>query len=330
MQAIILAAGMGKRLGEYTKHNTKCMVPVNGTPLIDRLLRQLSKLDLTRIVLVIGYEGKKLQDYIADKHGNLKIEYVYNQVYDKTNNIYSLALAKQQLQEDDTILVESDLIFEDGLFELLVNNPAPNIAMVAKYEQWMDGTMVQIDNEFNIINFVTKQAFDYKQKDTYFKTVNIYKLSREFSTTKYVPFLEAYTKAIGNNEYYENVLRIISFLNSKDLKALPISTERWYEIDDKQDLDIAETIFAEDSNVLQKYHQRYGGYWRFPSLLDFCYLVNPYFSESKIMDELKSNFSTLISEYPSGMRVNSLLASRLMGGGKRGLYSSWKWCGRIN
>ena len=159
MQSIILAAGMGKRLGEYTKNNTKCMVPVNGKPLIDRTLGQLSKLGLSRVVIVVGYEGKKLMDYLGTERAGLKIEYVNNPIYDKTNNIYSLALAKTQLQEDDTLLIESDLIFEDGMFNLLLDNPFPNLALVAKYETWMDGTMVKIDRENNIVNFVTKAAF---------------------------------------------------------------------------------------------------------------------------------------------------------------------------
>lgn len=211
MQAIILAAGMGRRLGEYTKDNTKCMLPVNGVRLIDRLLIQLSKLELNRVVIVVGYQRQNLIDYIGDRYdGQLKIEYVENPIYDKTNNIYSLALAKDKLQEDDTLLIESDLIFDDGMFALLTNNPYPNLALVAKYETWMDGTMVRIDSENNIVNFVPKAAFDYNETDNYYKTVNIYKFSREFSQTKYVPFLEAYSKAVGNNEYYENVLRIIS------------------------------------------------------------------------------------------------------------------------
>ena len=246
MQAIILAAGMGKRLGEYTKSNTKCMVEVNGTPLIDRALDQLSQLNLSRVVIVVGYEGQKLMDYLGSEHKGLKIEYVNNPVYEKTNNIYSLALAKDQLQADDTLLIESDLIFDDSLLTKLVNNPFPNLALVAKYETWMDGTMVCIDSENNIVNFVTKAAFNYQNVGQYYKTVNIYKFSKEFSQTKYVPFLEAYTKAVGNNEYYENVLRIITFLNSQDLKALPIGNEKWYEIDDKQDLDIAEALFADE------------------------------------------------------------------------------------
>jgi choline kinase len=253
MQAIILAAGMGKRLGEYTQNNTKCMVPVNGIRLIDRVIPQLVVLHLNRIIIVIGYKGKELKSYLGNKYDNLvKIEYIDNPVFDKTNNIYSLSLAKTQMEEDDTILVESDLIFEDSLFTMIANDPNPNVALVAKYESWMDGTMVRIDEDNNIINFVPKKAFNYSDIDLYFKTVNIYKFSKEFSKNKYVPFLDAYCKALGNNEYYEQVLRVITLLDGSDLKALPVGNKKWYEIDDVQDLDIAETIFADDDSKLKK------------------------------------------------------------------------------
>ena len=84
MQAIILAAGMGRRLKELTKDNTKCMVKVNGVPLIDRLLNQLSKLDLNRVIIVVGYEGQKLIDHIGNRYSDtLNIEYVNNPIYNK-------------------------------------------------------------------------------------------------------------------------------------------------------------------------------------------------------------------------------------------------------
>ena len=314
MQAIILAAGMGRRLGDYTKDNTKCMVPVNGVRLIDRLLGQLAKQKLQRVVIVVGYKGKELREYIGNRYdGQLNIEFAENPVYDKTNNIYSLAIVKDKLQEDDTLLIESDLIFSDNIIPMIVENTNPNLALVAKYETWMDGTMVRLDDDNNIVNFISKDAFDYNDVDSYYKTVNIYKLSKQFSQHKYVPFLDAYTKAVGNNEYYENVLRIISLLNSHDMKALPIGNEKWYEIDDKQDLDIAEALFADEKDVLRKYYGRYGGFWRFPQMLDFCYLVNTYFPSRRMKDELRSNFDTLLTEYPSGMKVNTLIASKCFG-----------------
>lgn len=310
MQAIILAAGMGKRLGELTQHNTKCMVKVNGVSLIDRALTQLSRLKLNRVVIVIGYQGDNLRDYLGTEYKGLKIEYIENPIYDKTNNIYSLSLAKKELQEDDTLLIESDLIFEDSLLDKLVNNPYPNLALVDKYETWMDGTMVKLDDDYNIVNFVPKKAFKYDEVNSYYKTVNIYKFSKDFLRTQYVPFLDAYTKALGNNEYYEQVLRVITLLDKCDLKALPLSGQKWYEIDDVQDLDIAETIFAPEEDRLPLYQKRYGGYWRFPNLLDFCYLVNPFFPPQKLKDELKANFDVLLGEYPSGMHINSLLIAK--------------------
>ena len=305
---------MGRRLGELTKENTKCMVPVNGVRLIDRLLGQLSGLKLNRVIIVVGYQGQKLIDYIGNRYeGKLKIEFAENPIYDKTNNIYSLSMVKDKLQEDDTLLIESDLIFSDRFFPMIIENPYPNLALVAKYESWMDGTMVRLDEEQHIVNFISKDAFDYSDVDSYYKTVNIYKFSKDFLQHQYVPFLDAYTKAVGNNEYYENVLRIISMLNSHNMKALPVGNEKWYEIDDKQDLDIAEALFADDKDVIRKYYGRYGGFWRFPQMLDFCYLVNPYFPSKRMKDELRSNFDTLLTEYPSGMKVNTLIASKCFG-----------------
>lgn len=311
MQAIILAAGMGKRLGLYTKDNTKCMVPINGERLIDRTLTILCHLLIKKVYIVTGYKGENLRNYIGKRYSdNLDIEFIDNPIYDKTNNIYSLSLAEDKMVEDDTILFESDLIYEEDIVRKLVENPNPNLALVAKWEYWMDGTVVRIDKNNNILSFVSKDMFDYHRTEEYYKTINIYKFSKEFAKNKYIPFLQAYCKAWGNNEYYEEVLKVLTFLNRTELKALPIAGEKWYEIDDVQDLDIAETIFADDKKILQKYHKRFGGFWRFPKLLDFCYLVNPFFPTPQMKEEMKAIFDTLLTEYPSGMQVNSLLAGK--------------------
>ena len=310
MQAIILAAGMGKRLGELTRENTKCMVKVREQTLIERMIRQLSESNVKRIIIVVGYKGEKVKALIGNKINNTPILYIENKIYDKTNNIYSLYLAKDFLIEDETLLLESDLIFADSILEKLIADPYPNLAVVAKYQSWMDGTVVTLDEDNNILNFISKKAFVFAHKDSYYKTVNIYKFSKEFSMNKYVPFLEAYCKALGNNEYYEQVLKVISLLDKPDLKALKIEDEKWYEIDDLQDLNNAEALFAEGKQALSLYGGRYGGYWRFPMLLDFCYLVNPYFPNSRLKEELKSSFDILLTEYPSGMRINAQLAAR--------------------
>ena len=314
MQAIILAAGMGKRLKELTQNNTKCMVKVNGVSLIDRMLHQIQKQNVDRIVIVVGYEREKLKEYIATLGITTPITYIDNPIYDKTNNIYSLSLASDYLCEDDTLLFESDLIFEDSVLDSLVRDPRPTLALVDKYESWMDGTCVKLDEDDNIEAFVPGKKFKFDEIKDYYKTVNIYKFSRDFSKTHYVPFLDAYQKALGENEYYEQVLRVITMLDDPVIKAKRLTGQKWYEIDDIQDLDIATSIFTPDEDEKVALLQgRYGGYWRYPKLLDFCYLVNPYFPPQKLVDEIKANFDTLLRDYPSGMRVNSLLAAKNFG-----------------
>lgn len=314
MQAIILAAGMGKRLKKLTENNTKCMIKVNGVTLIERLLRQLEKQNLSRIIIVVGYEGQKLIDYIATLKIQTSIKFVDNPDYSKTNNIYSLFLAKDYLCAEDTLLFESDLIFEDSILDSLIKDPRDTLAVVDKYESWMDGTCLKIDSNDNIEKFIPGKKINFSKVSSYYKTVNIYKFSKYFSETHYVPFLDAYTKALGNNEYYEQVLRIITLLDVPVIKAKRLNGELWYEIDDIQDLDIATSMFAPDVETKASLmHKRYGGYWRYPNLLDFCYLVNPYYPPVKLKEELKASFDKLLTQYPSGIRVNSLLAAKTFG-----------------
>lgn len=316
MQAIILAAGMGKRLGDLTRNNTKCMVEVNGVTLIERLLNQLDNVktrSIDRIIIVTGYEGQKLRDFISTRDIKTPIVYVDNPDYATTNNIYSLWLAKDYMLQDDTLLFESDLIFESAVIERLLLDPTPSLALVSKYESWMDGTVVKLGENYAIERFIPGTEFSYDECNHYYKTVNVYKFSKQFSTTHYVPFLEAYSKALGNNEYYEQVLRVITLLDKPEIKASPLNGEAWYEIDDIQDLDIAESIFCDSKEQCARLEKRHGGFWRYPTVLDFYYPNNPLFPNDRLKAELKANYEKLIQSYPSGTNVNTLLAAKLFG-----------------
>ena len=126
---------------------------------------------------------------------------------------------REYLLRDDTLLLESDLIFSDGVLRKIMNNTFPNLVLVAKYENWMDGTVVTIDGQNNITSFVEKRDFDYKNTEQYYKTVNIYKFSKQFSKLYYVPFLKAYIEAQGSNEYYEQVLKVLRVIDMAQIKA---------------------------------------------------------------------------------------------------------------
>ena len=313
MQAIILAAGMGRRLKDLTKDQTKCMVTVNNVSLIERLLGQLDGLHLSRIVMVVGYKADKLMEFVQGLPVKTPVVFVENNDYASTNNIYSLYLAREYMTDQDTILCESDLIVEDSVLTELVADERPDLALVDRFESWMDGTVVKLAADDRITAVVPKSDFDYAQTGDYYKTVNIYKFSKDFSTHQYMPFLKAYIDVFGNNEYYEQVLRVITVFEKTGIRAKCLHNQKWYEIDDIQDRDIAEGLFAEGDDRIAQMTQRFGGFWRYPRLLDFCYLVNPYFPSGRMMSEMEYNFRTLLTQYPSGERVISLLAQKNYG-----------------
>ena len=311
MQVLIPAAGMGKRLGSATSDKTKCMVEINDKTLIEHCLDIVTSFPIRRIIIIIGHEGEKLKKLLGKSYNGIKIIYVNNPEYASTNNIYSVYLSKKYLTQDDTILIESDLIFEKDIIRQIINNKFENLAVVDQYQPWMDGTVVKINQEFGIDHFISKSEFNYNDAQNYFKTVNIYKFSKKFLNDIYIPFLEAYASALGKNEYYEQVLKVIVNLDMGQLKALPLSGELWYEIDDLQDLDNANVIFSKPKKKFDMLSTRYGGYWRFNDLIDFCYLVNPYFPSEKMNNEIHYSLEKLIQSYPSGEKTQALLAGKM-------------------
>lgn len=313
MQAIMLAAGMGSRLGKYTKDNTKCMLDVYGKTLLERAIDSLLNANINKLILVLGYKKENVKKYIKETKldEKIEIEFIDNDVYDKTNNIYSLYLAKDKLIQDDTILLESDLIYDESIISELVNSKYNDAALVAKYEEWMDGTMVTLNEDKVISSFVEKNNFDYNEVNSYYKTVNIYKFSKDFCKRFYLPFLESYIKAYGHNDYYELVLKVISGLKDAKLYGVVLDGKDWYEIDDCQDYDIVKAIFAPTTKEkLELFHKRFGGYWRFNGIKDYCYLVNPYFPTKQLISKMKYFYEDLLFNYPSGQKVERIIATR--------------------
>ena len=301
MQSIILAAGLGSRLGELTKECTKCMVKINGITLIERMLRQLDRYGMDRIIIVTGYKGDILKDYVQNLRINTPV------------NIYSLWLTREFLEEMDSLVLESDMIFEDRVIEKMLAIDNGCGTFVARPRPWMDGSIVKLDKDNNIVYFVDDEEVKRIDPSYYHKIVSIYKFKKRYVSEKYMTYLNEYVKKNKDNNLYESLLKVIDLDVEKKIPAEILDEEQWYEINDIQDMDIAESMFADGNEKVRKYLQRYGGYWRYPAMRDFCYLVNPYFPNERFMNEMKSNFDVLVREYPSGMAVNSLLAGHFFG-----------------
>ena len=185
---------MGKRLKNLTSEIPKCLIKVNKTPLIERMLKQLDKLKLTRIIIVTGFKSKILVDFINKLNIKTKIIFIENKEYEKTNNIYSLYLAKKYLKEENTLLLESDLIFEDSILKTIIKNPEKNLVMVSKFESWMNGTVVKLGNDNNISSFLSKEDLILKKKINTIKQLIFINSVRNFLPKPIFRFLKHIVK----------------------------------------------------------------------------------------------------------------------------------------
>lgn len=311
MQAIILAAGRGYRLNQLTKNNTKCMIEINGVSLIERMLRQLVKFGVNDIIIVNGYQKDILEQFVSSLNLEASIKYITNEKYLETNNIYSLYLAKDYMVKDESLIIDSDIIFDDCILEKLIQYNGQAVAVIDKYKSWMTGKSVDITSNMEILGFTKENEINHLNMKNSYKTVGMYRFSADYFENYYLPFLEAYLKVYGNDDKYEQVLDILSTSIKSKVDTCFVEKGDWYEINDIQDVDLASTLFSDDEEkIAGAMLGRWGGYWRYPEYLDYFYLVTPYYPTKALMEELKANFDDLLLQYPSGMRVNSLLAAK--------------------
>lgn len=245
MQAIILAAGFGNRLRPITENIPKPLVEINGTPLLLNTLNLLSKYTINEVIIVVGHMKEKIIEKVGHKYKNMSIVYVENPIYDKTNNVYSMYLTKNYIN-DDVIMLEGDLFFNQNLLDVVMQGQADCNILVSPYDKTiMDGTVVRVDSENNVKALITKrdqeEGFDYANT---MKTVNVYTFKKNFMVDKFFPAIELYIKTQDTNSYYELVLGSLIYYQNSNIKAIPIEATEWCEIDDLEDLKRAQIHFG--------------------------------------------------------------------------------------
>lgn len=250
MQAVILAAGIGKRLRPITETIPKCLVSVNGKPMIVNSLELLESRGIREAIIVVGHLKEQVYEALGHSFGEIKISYVENDVYDKTNNVYSLWLARDRLDRD-SLLLECDLYYDGVVIDALLQNRSHCNVLVSKYDSsCMDGTVVEIGEKNTIKELIIKkkQGKDFVYTNKY-KTVNIYYFSEEFLRKYFVPYLDLYVRVNGKQSYYELVLGGLIYLGKPEVYAVVVDALKWCEIDDKNDLHQAESrLYSSESS----------------------------------------------------------------------------------
>ncbi len=298
MKAVILTAGFARRMQPLSNHLHKTLIKIDGREILYRIVDGLLENKIKDLVIITGYKENDIKQALSEEYPDLNIQYIHNEKYETTNNIYSMSLALDGMEiDDDILLIESDLVCENSIFKKIIETKYSNAALVDKYRSGMDGTVVSVkNNKINNIFLPHNQDENFDFSDKY-KTLNIYKFSRVFCNTIFKDLLNYYSKTIDDNCYYELILGILIYLQKEEINAEIIKDEKWAEVDDPNDLKSAEFLFSKKRKI-DILEETFGGYWAY-DITDFCFIRNMYFPNSSMLSEIHNNSSGLLYNYGS-------------------------------
>lgn len=149
MKAIILAAGIASRLRPLTDNCPKCLLEINNKSILERTIESLIINNIKDITIVTGYLNHMIEEFIKSKFNNLNITFTKNKAYDSTNNIYSLWLALKNI-EDEVILLDSDIIYDPKLIEILINSKEEDVLLLNNHTLGEEEIKIIVNNENKI------------------------------------------------------------------------------------------------------------------------------------------------------------------------------------
>ncbi len=314
MQALILADMKKSSTNCLTRYDPDCMIQIDGISIIERMLKQLDKNKVSKVIIVVGHNKEKIIGAISDLNLKAEIVILENDSCEETGSIYSLLLAKDHLLLDDTVILNAQMIVEDSVLESVLNEKKECNVLVDTDKNWMTGKTVSIGDDERVLSFGKKKISNTYSSRASYKMVGICKFDRTFAGKYYIPVLETMTNVLGNSLDYSAPLNTIAMSEDVKIRALYIGNAHWREINNIEDINQATILFSKDKkSVADKMLGSWGGYWRYPDYLDYFYLVTPYYPPCELVEELQNNFKALLEQYPSGMRVNAELAASAFG-----------------
>ena len=314
--ACVLAAGKGSRLKKITEDSSKWMVEVNNLSLMERYLIAFKTNNIENIIVVLGHASQNLKKSILtiNKNLNLNLIFIKNDLYDKTNNIFSLNIALKEILKikdlDRLIIAECDIFFARGSIDKFLNIDIGNHILASPYEYWMDGSCISLDDNDRIKSLLNKNEVIKSKSTNLFKTVNWYSFDKEYIQNQLAPFINTYSTNISAVSYYELVIKILLEISEVRLDLFKIHPSKWVEIDDSYDLQLAECFDDADNGNIKPFVNRYGGFWKFPWITDLTLLVNPYFPPKEMIKEIYKLNDVIGRNYPSSQEVLSNLVSK--------------------
>lgn len=232
--AVIMAAGIGSRFGQYTKDIPKGFVLFSGKEMIFRSIENLIQCGFKRIIIGTGYK-KEFYEALANKYS--QIECCFNPLYENTNSMYTLYNCLNLVGTDNFLLLESDIIYEKKAITFLLDSMYEDIMLVSELTKIQDQYFVEINNNNELINCSTNENI----LSPFGELVGIHKISNEFFQKMCKDYQNNIEKKY-NLGYEYQILSISQKI--QPMKVLKIDNLIWYEIDDELDLIHAEEKYS--------------------------------------------------------------------------------------
>ena len=291
----------------------KALLPLGSTTILGRLIDALQQARVQQVLVVTGYRAAEVREFLEGRHeANLDLCFVHNERFATTNNVVSLALALDQISPDkDVLLIECDLVFDPTLISALVEHAGGNVALVDRYRDGMDGTVVAVENGIVTELFppsAQSEGFSYRDK---FKTLNLYRFEIGFCRDILGPAVARYAADIDPSAYYELALGTLVDLPGQRITAEVVAGARWAEVDDPNDLNAVRFLFepAERGAILDRAH---GGHWNY-DLLDFAHMRNAHFPTPAMLAAMAHALPALLASYGSAQTLLDEKLSWLLG-----------------
>jgi choline kinase len=237
IEIIILAAGVGSRLRPITLEIPKCMIPINGIPLIGRLIKQLEEhSNISKINIVLGYKSEVVEEYLKER----KVNFIINKDYESTNNMYSFYLAIKTLSDlKDLIIINADCIYDDSIISSAFTSDS---SCIMSDEHFFNEESMKVEIKDSYVIGISKA---YEKSENTFTSVDFYRL-KEDAVSKMIENVTHKIESGELNSWNEVAIHNIVAENNKLIKPRFIGTSRWYEIDNHADLEIANKLFTNE------------------------------------------------------------------------------------
>ena len=245
--ALILVAGLGSRLGPTTRDCPKALVPVAGTPILERMIDTLGEQGITSFILVVGYLADQIRGFVEARYPDLDVRFVENPAYATTGSMCSLDLGLDALGPQHNVLVlEGDGVLEPALVlrTLQAAGRAREAAtLLAPYEPSLSGTFALVHGDLvSAWLHESVRAVDFPL-ETSFKTVNVTFVRKGAPLVALRNTVKLSLAGFGSKAPLEFAMQD---LVAKGMQILAVDTGglRWFEVDTPEDLAIAESLFV--------------------------------------------------------------------------------------